>query len=314
MSWRRHAAAVRRARAALERHGDRLRRRRGVVAVGVGPRRRQGWPIPGEVCLQVFVRRKPRPLAAIPLRMRLPASVDGVPIDVVEAHFVGALGCAVAESDRRVRHSTLVGGIALANTTSDRFGTLGALLEDDVAVYALTAAHVVETSAADVAQPFYAPDWIGEVEAFRWSTASNLDAALVRVAVASGRAVAPGMLDGPTGSLGTGDVRTAAGPLVVHGACNGRVEADVSSSPWAGTIAYEDGHSVTLRDQVAITPRAGRLDHGDSGAAVLDRTESVLLGIVIGGNAPGTTAIVTPIDSILDAKAFRPAGTRLVPI
>ena len=316
MSWRRRLRPLDRARYVLAKHGAALRSRRGVVAVGVGPRLRKGQWRAAEICLQVFVERKPRPESSVPVRMRIPKSLDGVPIDVIESRFRAGAGCSIAGPDpiRRTRNGVLVGGIALARTTSNTYGTLGALLEDANSVYALTAGHVVEADAANVGQPFYASDWIGNVAALRRSTAANLDAALVRIEPTSGRFVASGMFNGPAQSLGVGSIWSSTGPVHVHGACSGHVLADVRSVPWSGTIHYQDGSNITLHDQAMVVPRNGSITEGDSGGAVLDSSQRRLLGMIVGGDTHAGLAIVTPIDSILGTAAFQPGGARLTPI
>ncbi len=74
--------AVQRALDVKRRHERTLLRKANVVAVGVGLRTR-GGAATDEVCIVVSVRRK-LPAAQLPPADRLPAALDGVPVDVVE--------------------------------------------------------------------------------------------------------------------------------------------------------------------------------------------------------------------------------------
>jgi hypothetical protein len=65
------------------RHQDELLRYPNVVGVASGIRTRKGKPT-GEVCLVVYVSRK-QPKKTLKPDQVLPRSLDGVPVDVVEA-------------------------------------------------------------------------------------------------------------------------------------------------------------------------------------------------------------------------------------
>lgn len=70
------------------RHEADLMRKPNVVAVGVGLRTRGGLPT-SEVCIVVSVTAKV-PAAQLKRGDLLPASIDGVPIDVVETGAIRA--------------------------------------------------------------------------------------------------------------------------------------------------------------------------------------------------------------------------------
>lgn len=80
---------VRRAIAVKRRHEADLLRLPNVVAVGVG-RRVRGGAFTDEVCIVVSVRKK-TPAAQLDRRDLIPAVLDGVPVDVVEAGEITAL-------------------------------------------------------------------------------------------------------------------------------------------------------------------------------------------------------------------------------
>lgn len=77
-----HALEVKR------RHENELLRRPNVVAVGVGLRTRGGQPT-SEVCIVVSVTRKV-PATDLKRGEALPATLEGVPIDVVETGVIRA--------------------------------------------------------------------------------------------------------------------------------------------------------------------------------------------------------------------------------
>ncbi|MBI5567621.1 MAG: hypothetical protein HY870_22170 [Chloroflexi bacterium] len=80
--------AVKRAQDVKRRHEAQLLRKPNVVAVGVGFRTRGGQPTQ-EVCIVVSVKTKV-PAAQLKRGDLLPASIDGVPIDVVETGAIRA--------------------------------------------------------------------------------------------------------------------------------------------------------------------------------------------------------------------------------
>lgn len=312
MSWLSRKAPRTKAKSALAKHARALMRRRGVVAVGVGPRRRGGTWDESEICIQIFVTRKPPP-DAIPPRMMLPTDVGGVPTDVIASDFGGLGSCPPQSAPRQVRHDPMLGGIALAHPQADHFGTLAALFEDRSSVYALTVEHVVGAAGEMTAQPFYSDDIMGKVRVSMRSTQANLDAALVVVAE-SGRHVAPGLHDGPATKLRTGDISKLQDDVVfIHGACHGRVRAKIRTNPWNGKVTYEDGKTVHFVAHVLVEPQTP-IGPGDSGAAVLDSDETGIVGLIVGGPADGTFGVVTPLPFVLDRAAFRPNGQRLAPI
>lgn len=73
---------VQRAIAAKRRHEAELLRKPNVVAVGVG-RRAQGGAFTDDVCIVVSVKRKV-PAALLSREDLIPATLDGVPVDVIE--------------------------------------------------------------------------------------------------------------------------------------------------------------------------------------------------------------------------------------
>jgi len=81
--------AIQRAMEVKRRHEKQLMRKLNVVAVGVGLRQRGGAPT-REVCIVVSVKKKLHPSQLRPVD-RIPPSIEGVPIDVVETGEIRAL-------------------------------------------------------------------------------------------------------------------------------------------------------------------------------------------------------------------------------
>lgn len=71
------------------RHEQNLLRKANVVAVGLGFRRRAGQQT-REICIVVSVRTKVPPSVLKPADL-IPASIEGVPVDVVETGAIRAL-------------------------------------------------------------------------------------------------------------------------------------------------------------------------------------------------------------------------------
>lgn len=76
------SAEMRRIRAVKEKHEAALLRKKNVVGVGIGLRQVGGQPT-DQLALTVLVRHK-QPESELARRDRIPAELDGVPIDVQE--------------------------------------------------------------------------------------------------------------------------------------------------------------------------------------------------------------------------------------
>jgi len=119
--------AVARASEVKEEIAPRLLARPEVTGVGVGYRFVNGKRT-SEVCIRVYVRRK-LPKRDLRPEELLPESIDGVPVDVIEAVFEAHAG-----EDNRVRHNPLQGGIsagAFVRGVFESTGTLGASVFDN---------------------------------------------------------------------------------------------------------------------------------------------------------------------------------------
>jgi hypothetical protein len=285
----------------LERHRLRLRRRRGVVAVDVGVSLRRGRPT-RTPAIRIHVERK-LPLAELPPGRTFASSIEGVPVDVIEAVYA-PLACLADGWVLRIYRNPLIGGVAIGGSGLAGFGTLGAVLLDKAgAPAALTAAHVVR-GAKEVLQPPSIGEPIGRVADSVIDR--SMDAAVV--ALEGDRDAIPG-LHGIGGISGVFDpIPPTRLPLPVRfvGACTGRGRGFVTSTALSLSIDY-GGLAVTLANQLHIVGRDGRelSRPGDSGALVLEEGSGLAVGLLFAGEPKGASdfGVATPIRRILDRFA-----------
>lgn len=119
----------RRAIEAKRRNVDALSTYANVTGVGVGYRVVQGHTTP-EVCIRVYVTKK-IPASELPPSDTLPRSIDGVPIDVIEAEFqVHYGGPLLTPAERTQRFpAVVVGGVSIGGLSVSA-GTLGGTVFD----------------------------------------------------------------------------------------------------------------------------------------------------------------------------------------
>lgn len=116
-------------------------RRKGVTAVDVGFRYRKGREAPPDVAIRIFVEEK---LAESDLRpnRRLPAEIDGIPVDVIPARFRSVSPTATTASHRVSTGAPIAPDFLLTHK-----GTMGIVLFSGSGgtktPYFLTNAHVV---------------------------------------------------------------------------------------------------------------------------------------------------------------------------
>jgi hypothetical protein len=293
-----------RALTVLRRHRASLLRRSGVVAVDVGLRLRKRR-ITREVAIRVHVIEKV-PDADLSASRRFPRSLEGVPVDVIEARY-RALECPFRSTPLRIRRDVLEGGLALAANPGS-FGTLAAIAKDGAGdVFALTCAHLVTGAVgASIGQPG-PEDPIGTVERARLD--SRMDAALVRLD--GSRGTAPGIRGiGPLGPVL--DVRVPGAlpvtglPIRIVGACSGRSRGRVTGLHASARVEYPTG-PITLRDQLHIladNPDGEEFSReGDSGALVVTQAGQRPVGLLFAGEAAGSGdfGLATPIVPVLGA-------------
>ncbi|WP_174768626.1 trypsin-like peptidase domain-containing protein, partial [Cellulomonas biazotea] len=307
-------------------HEDGLIARPGVVGVDIGEKWSDGQPT-GRQAIVVHVTRK---LDAGDLSddQRIPATIDGVPTDVVEHrvvlhHEATHPGIPTAEDVTalmRGRVRPLAGGVSIGPVDPVTIqgessaelrsvnGTLGVVVTERHTgrALALTNWHVaagdgledvgsqwVQPARADGARP---GDQIGQL--VRGTLTDRIDAAVV--ALAPGARWVPGIVG--IGAV-TGSAKAVAGSVVrKHGRTTGLRTGRVVSTDFTTSVDFGPGIGWrTLRDQLRVEPEPGQTSFsagGDSGSAVVDEDGKVV-GLLWAGEHDGSYSVANPIDAVL---------------
>lgn len=271
--------------------------RHNVVGVGIARKRSKGRD--GAVGITLYVRDKiaPAQLKQWPASYRLPKSIYGVPIDVMEAgapEFLDAGG----EPVRPANPGAMI--TVHQPNGMDQFGTFGALVEDDAGRrYVLSNNHVLANFDRNplgtrVFQPEYP---------FRFARLSvtvpisatfpnDTDCALARLdsaADARGRMPAP---PGPLSGAQPGRVKNGT-RVAKRGAVTGTTRGTVHSAALAvdlGGFKFENLIQIEDDDDAFC-------DHGDSGALVLNRATRAPVALLMG--RMGTFNFACSLDRVL---------------
>ena len=295
MATARHAKAILKKR--LKDHPD-------VVAIGIGYRERRGR-IVQRMCIRVHVRKK-FAFDALPPKRRIPTSIQGVPIDVVESALRGHA------TDPTGRFDPLVGGVAVANSrlhaASGRIGTCGAIFNALGQRLLLSNWHVLYgeegIDGEDVVQPapFGDENIIGRTRAAVIS--SSVDCA---VAELNGKRALSSTILGLTSAvlrLGTPRINLPVRKSGTNGLGRGVIVGlDLDAS------ALIDGSLRDFVNQIEIVPRNGEsslelnCDEGDSGALWISDDDGRIVGLHFAGD--GSRAVANPIAFVVDALATK---------
>ncbi|MBO9556802.1 trypsin-like peptidase domain-containing protein, partial [Cellulomonas sp.] len=296
--------------------------RPGVVGVDIGEKWSDGRPT-GRQAIVVHVERKLGD-GEIAEQDRIPATIDGVPTDVVE-HRVRLLSSSPAVGERDVvrgRVRPLAGGLSLGPADPVTVpvdghaqrrsvnGTLGVVVTDRLSGRALglTNWHVaagdgLEDAGSTWIQPALADggdprrDRVGAL--VRGALTDTIDAAVV--ALAPGAPWVPGV-------LGIGAVTGAAaaaedGVVRKYGRTTGLRTGRVVSTDYTTSVDFGPGTGWrTLRDQIRIEPDEGAeafSSEGDSGSAVVDEHGRVV-ALLWAGEDDGSYSVASPIADVLD--------------
>ena len=265
--------------------------------IGVGVARKRVGRIDKKILCIVFYVRKKLPLRRCLKRQRLPASIQGVPTDVIEA----------GTPRLTARPGSLV---VVPEDTMDNAGTLGAVLVDTRGRrYLLSNNHVLANiNQNPIGHPILGEDMqtqIARLSAFvslDVNGPNEVDAAIAR-------------LDDP-GSVRTA-LRKPAGPLLddktmapvlgnevcKRGAGSGFTKGTVHSALAAERIEDEQGDSLLIVDAIVVEDGSDPFSvAGDSGSLLVDWTAKRAIGLLIGrseSEAETSFSIACPIDSTL---------------
>lgn len=293
------------------RHLASLLRYPGVTGVDVGLRLK-GGVVTREIALRVHVRRK-WSRSRLPSTRTLPNSIEGIPLDVIEAHY-GLHSCPDETLPRRIFRDPLVGGISVGNADLAEFGTLGGFVKDEQDTnYILSCHHVLIAGGRSevdiVLQP--APGQtappnreskVAEVTAGILD--KRMDAAVARLTTE--RRIRNDMMPigAPTGIFDPIPRDRLPLPVTKVGACTGVTRGLVDSVDLSVKVEYPQG-IIQLENQIHIiadTPGGEFSRDGDSGALVVETATRRVIGLLCAGETTGEAeyGVASPIRQILE--------------
>lgn len=305
-------------RRAKERVEDSHIGRNGVVGMGVGFRYKDGVAS-DELAIRFYVKDK-----AATANAGLPASIDGYPIDIIEADFQPQpasalpLEAEVAADPDKARYNPLLGGISIApSRCDDGMGTLGILVKDGGGdAMMLSNYHVLclddgkareGDEICQEARGDNAIGWCGNCAALvRWATGNvKVSGTLYGVDCAVARLTARKANMGIIEQIGkvTGTVAAKVGMAVIKRGRTTRWTSGVVDDV-AATIEEDFGTGigiVNMRNQVIVKSDAGRFtEPGDSGSVYVDKDTKAVVALHWGRTADGSS-VGSPIAAVLDA-------------
>ncbi len=287
-----------------------LRRYPNVTGIGVGYKEIKGKRT-GVVGIRVYVRKK-LPANALAPEERLPKTIRGIPVDVIEAEFHTHQD-PTNPADHRLRFDPLLGGISVGNLALGGSGTLGcSVFGNDIGEdLILSNWHVlcgsVNCAAGEIIiQPGTGGGDLGtpaDVVAtlYRWALADEVDAAVARL-------TGDRFLLKRQFGLGTVD-QTVAPTLgmTVHksGRTTGVTTATVTDVSADVTVTGYPMGDRTFRNQLVIENGNQVSRPGDSGSIWVD-DQARAVGLNFAGSRDGKRGNANPIFSVLAALDINP--------
>jgi hypothetical protein len=290
-----------------------------VHGVGVGPREVLGART-RELAIRAYVVQK-LPRRELLLRDRVPASVDGVPVDVVESlpALLSNAGTPATPGKRKPA-DVLESGISVG-CEAVPFGTLAAFCRsvrsaDGDRVLVLSNHHVLAAPRGRAGDPVFQPgpaDADGPLNpfgsllrAFRvepGDTPNRIDAAVA--------ALNPGLVHTTTIPGGIGVLRgmrearinTAACKFGRTSGCTVGVVTDVHCSEVVGLDPQRPQHAALFVDQIRVDrgrDAATFAEKGDSGALVLETETGRAIGLYFAGPMDGSYGLANHIGAVLE--------------
>lgn len=291
-------ARLRKAKAALKR---RLRGHPDVLALGIGYREREGR-IVQTGCVRVHVRKK-FTLDAIPRELRLPRTIRGVPIDVIESSF------GTHATNPTSRCDPLLGGIVVTGTVpfaaTGKVGSVGCVVSTMGTPLLLSCWHVLYGPTGQDNDVVVQPRPSGTLNDIGKNKVGIItDRVDCAVAELDGsRSTSSTILDIPKAVLA--QTRARPGLLVRKSGANG-VGLGVIIGTDSDPPVVVGGAVRTFIDQIEIVPRPGLLaqfktGEMDSGALWISEDDGRIVGLHFAGG-PGR-ALANPIAAVVDALA-----------
>jgi hypothetical protein len=288
-----------------ERHADMLLARKGVVGTATGIE--QGAP-----AVEVYTVKR---------RVRVPQSLDGVPVDVDVTGKLSALDRAESKAKRpggslspTARWPRPVPiGISTGNQGECSAGTIGARVTRGGQVFALSNNHVyaLENTASigsNVLQPgrydtgcaVNPGDVLGQLsdyEPLRFNGQSNfIDAAIALASTSSlGNSTPPNGYGTPSSAAVSAQVGQA---VQKYGRTTGLTSGTVTGINAIVDVGYDAGTARFL-DQVIVQSKKPFLKAGDSGSLTVTSPGRNPVALVFAGDGSGKFAIANRIDRVL---------------
>ncbi|GLZ36277.1 hypothetical protein Lesp02_84640 [Lentzea sp. NBRC 105346] len=298
---------------------DEFLSRPGVIGVDIGEKITGGRPT-GRAAIVVYVCAKGpnHPL-------QIPASVEGIPTDVVAESIVLHRALLSPDEQQPVvaeRHAVLRGGISIGPARAVRVvppdvsvpgdyvivGTMGALVvsRGERQVLGLTNFHV-----GCVDDAWMVGDRMVHPSRVDGGVTDLDDIGVLNRAALSGSVNAAAVLLDPDrphraeildiGAV-TGSAAAAVGTTVrKRGRTTALTHGVVASTDATITVDFGDGIGIRrLRNQLRVTACDGRFgDHGDSGSVLVD-ADNRIVGLYCAGTLSGSMGFANPIDRVLD--------------
>ncbi|HEY7450153.1 MAG TPA: hypothetical protein VH702_18500 [Vicinamibacterales bacterium] len=285
------------------------RRNPNIVGVGIAEKTVSGKPT-GVLALKFFVKTK-FPKSAVPTRLLLPRSIDGLPVDIEQSGVfrafrrkIGRMAADLTMPNPRERVRPALPGCSIGfRIAGDQFvmgGTFGALVRTTRAVYVLSNNHVLaDENRLSPGAPIFQPalldqgdvdvDKIAELTRFirlRATRYNRVDAALAKPTrnTLVGKDVLH--IGPPTGTA------AAAIDMMVHkfGRTTSYTVGRVASIETDVTVEYETT-DFTFENQIIVVGTGGQFsDSGDSGSIILQRGTNKAVGLLFGGSSSHTIA------------------------
>jgi endonuclease G len=286
-----------------------------VHGIGVGPKQVAGV-LTTTLAIRIYVVQK---LArrALALRDRLPATIDGLPVDVVEAAPAFVRNGVPLERQRR---DPMCSGISIGRDGVE-FGTLGAFCrslmpEDADQVLVLSNRHVLAGVDGRANDPVFQP---GPGDATGGSLrqvgtllrawpiepgiiANRIDAAVATVSGAGHTLSLPG----DAGRIFSVGVARANIIVCKFGRTTGLTEGVISDLKCTAVVGFDTSHpdrTATFIDQIRIDRRPGAAlfaDGGDSGAVILEQGNGKVVGLFFAGPIDGSYGLANHIADVTD--------------
>ena len=279
----------------------------GIIGIGFGWKRTEGKQSAIN-CIRVYVKRK-LALKRLPVRMRIPGSLESIPTDVIP---IGKI---------RAHHGAAQCGTSIGDHAGHR-GTLGCLVTDGRSQYFLGSWHVMDYQNTADGSPVFMPalgsggnfQRVGQITCCLQlvddgSTPNSIDAAIA--SLAPGIAPDPRLprlgqvsqtpedLSGPQDQL----------PTVTIDGCATQNQSGVIEAVAEDVLVeyYNNPSSIGfLTNQIGIVGTAGDFSQEtDSGALVVTENGINPVGILVGGGTttdkiPVPHSFASPINKIFD--------------